>query len=58
MGAACRWLEGEAGCCWKSSREGEVERRALRAEVIGLVEGPRMERTGEMQGKEVGRRRG
>lgn len=27
VGAACRWLEGEAGCCWKSSREGEVERR-------------------------------
>lgn len=33
-------------------------RGALRAEVIGLVEGPRMERTGEMHGKEVGRRRG
>lgn len=30
----------------------------MRAKVIGLVEGPRMERTGEMHGKEVGRRRG
>lgn len=42
----------------QQGRWGGEARGALRAEVIGLVEGPRMERTGEMRGKEVGRRRG
>lgn len=50
MGAA----GGQGGCCWKSSREGEVERRGelSRGKVIGLEYGARAEKAEEMHGGE------
>lgn len=53
VGATYRWVGGGGGVvvAGETAGEGEAERRggALRAEVIGLVEGPRMqqERHGE-----------